>query len=326
MRLVAAGFLPPMLDALLITHLHSDHITDLGDVITTRWVMSPAPNPLTIYGPTGTRAVVDATLASLTPDIGYRIDHHADITEGPRVEVIEVVAGDRFDLGSASVLVGATDHRPVEPTVAFRIDVGIADAQRSAVLGGDGVPCDGLDQLCRGADAYVQTVIRDDLVKRVPSQRFNDILDYHSTVEQAAQTATRAGVGTLVLTHYVPSMQPGDEAEWQAIAAYDAPFPDETYKAGARIFPSLVPTRPDDPASADNAAAWDVLERFDKPFMCAFSDQDAVTRGGEGQFIRRVPGAADQPHTTIVGGGHFLQEDCGTELATVIIEFIDRTR
>ncbi len=219
MRLVAAGVLPPFLDGLLLTHLHSDHITDLGDVITTRWVMSPIPRPLTVTGPVGTAEVVAATLASLAPDIRYRIDHHDDIAEGPSVTAVEVSPGDTFTVGTATVRVGATDHRPVEPTVAFRIEAG----GKSAVLGGDGVPCAGLDELCLGADAYVQTVIRDDLVKLVPMQRFTDILDYHSTVEQAAQTAARAGIGTLLLTHYVPSMQPGQEDEWRAIAA--AHFP-----------------------------------------------------------------------------------------------------
>ncbi len=111
----------------------------------------------------------------------------------------------------------------------------------------------------------------------------------------------------------------------EVIAGYDAPFPDDSYKAGARIFPSLVPSMPDDPASADNAAAWEVLEQFRKPWLCAFSDLDAVTKGGEGPFIRRIPGAEGQPHTTIVGGGHFLQEDKGPELAEVIARFIDQT-
>ena len=215
MRLAAAGSLPPFLDALLLTHLHSDHISDLGDVITTRWVMSPGPLPLVIYGPAGTADVVGNVMASLSPDIGYRIAHHDDLHSGPTVEVHEVAAGDAFSIGSATVTVGATDHRPVEPTVAFRID---ADGA-SAVLGGDGVPCVGLDELCRGADAYVQTVIREDLVRLVPSARLQDILDYHSTVQQAAQTAASAGVGTLVLTHYVPSLQPGQEDEWRALAA-----------------------------------------------------------------------------------------------------------
>ncbi len=215
MRLTAAGVLPPMLHAVLVTHLHSDHITDLNDVITTHWIMSPQGAPLHVYGPPRLQEVVDAILASLAPDLQYRLDHHADLAGMPDVRVIEVSPGDVFTVGSATVTVGATDHRPVEPTVAFRID----DEGTSAVLGGDGVPCDALDELCLGATAYVQTVIRDDLVRLVPVQRLQDILDYHSSVEQAAQTATRAGIRTLVLTHYVPSMQPGQEDEWRARAA-----------------------------------------------------------------------------------------------------------
>ena len=105
------------------------------------------------------------------------------------------------------------------------------------------------------------------------------------------------------------------------IAAYDAPFPDDTYKAGARIFPTLVPTHPDDPARADNEAAWRVLESFEKPFLLAFSDSDPITGGGDAQFRQRVPGAAGQPHTTIEGGAHFLQEDRGPELAAVLVDF-----
>jgi ribonuclease Z len=215
MRLTAAGVLPPMLDALLITHLHSDHITDLGDVITTHWVMGMAPQTLTIYGPPGIDEVVRHTLASLAPDVQYRLDHHDDLTEGPSVQAVVVRPGDSFTVGSAHVLAGATDHRPVEPTIAFRLDA----HGRSAVLGGDGVPCDGLDMLCKGADGYVQTVIREDLVRLIPRARLQDILDYHSSVEQAAQTAAKAGVGTLVLTHYVPAIQPGQEDEWRARAA-----------------------------------------------------------------------------------------------------------
>jgi len=106
------------------------------------------------------------------------------------------------------------------------------------------------------------------------------------------------------------------------IAAYDAPFPDDSYTAGARIFPSLVPTTADDPASDDNRAAWEVLSRFDKPFLLCFSDQDAVTKGGDAPFLAKVPGTEGQPHTTIEGGGHFLQEDRGPELARVLIDFI----
>ena len=106
------------------------------------------------------------------------------------------------------------------------------------------------------------------------------------------------------------------------IAAYDAPFPDESYKAGARIFPSLVPTSPDDPASADNVAAWEVLSQFERPWLTCFSDSDPITGGGEAVFIERVPGARGQPHTTIENAHHFLQEDQGPRLAEVLIDFI----
>ena len=215
MRLTAAGILPPMLHAVLVTHLHSDHITDLNDVITTHWIMAPEGTPLRVYGPPRMQEVVDGIMASLAPDLQYRLDHHADLTWTPNVVVTEVAPGDVFIVGTATITVGATDHRPVEPTVAFRVD----DEGKTVVLGGDGVPCAALDELCLGADAYVQTVIRDDLVRMVPVQRLQDILDYHSSVEQAAETATRAGVGTLVLTHYVPSMQPGQEDDWRSRAA-----------------------------------------------------------------------------------------------------------
>ncbi|MDQ1521201.1 MAG: haloalkane dehalogenase [Actinomycetota bacterium] len=111
----------------------------------------------------------------------------------------------------------------------------------------------------------------------------------------------------------------------EVIAAYDAPFPDDTAKAGARQFPMLVPTRPDDPAAAANRAAWDVLRGWDKPFLTAFSDQDAITRGGDRVFQREVPGCKGQPHTTIEGGGHFLQEDKGEDLARVVADFVHST-
>lgn len=109
------------------------------------------------------------------------------------------------------------------------------------------------------------------------------------------------------------------------IAAYEAPFPDETFKEGARVFPSLVPVQPDDPAAKANRSAWDVLGKFDKPFLTAFSDGDPITRGGERVFQKLVPGAKGQQHVTIEGAGHFLQEDRGEELARVVVEFVSST-
>jgi len=108
----------------------------------------------------------------------------------------------------------------------------------------------------------------------------------------------------------------------EIVAAYNAPFPDDSYQAGARAFPALVPISPDDPAAPANRKAWEVLDRWEKPFLCAFSDSDPITRGGDKAFQARVPGTRGQPHTTIAGGGHFLQEDKGEELARVIVDWL----
>ncbi|MGA0766810.1 MAG: MBL fold metallo-hydrolase, partial [Ilumatobacteraceae bacterium] len=215
MRLAAAGVPVPFLSAILVTHLHSDHITDLNDIVTTRWILTPEATPTIIYGPVGMKKVVDGMMAMLTPDQKYRHDHRADLRNGPGMQVVvhEVSPGDEFKIGDARVIVGRTDHRPVTPTIGFRIEA----EGKSVVLAGDTVPCNELDDLCRGADIYVQTVLRPDLVELVKqfvpalASRTNDILDYHSSVEDAAKTATRAGVKTLMLTHYVPAMQAGQE-------------------------------------------------------------------------------------------------------------------
>ena len=217
LRLAAVGVAAPQLTAVLLTHLHSDHITDLNDMITGRWVMSPGPNPLPIIGPGHTSEVVDGILAMLGPDIGYRLAHHEDLTEGPSLEVTESAGGVVIDDPDAGVRIIAapTDHRPVEPTLGYRIEC----ERRVVVIGGDGVPCAGLDQLCAGADVYVQTVLREDLVRQIPFQRFLDTIDYHSTVLQAADTAERNGVRRLVLTHQVPTPVADASAEWIELAA-----------------------------------------------------------------------------------------------------------
>jgi ribonuclease Z len=216
MRLAALGLGAPNLSAVLLTHLHSDHLTDLNDVITTRWIMTFTPTPLTIVGPVGTRRVVEHLLSSLEPDIAYRIAHHADLEAPPQVDVIEVERGPVELPGRATIRCAPTDHRPVEPSVGFRFEAGGA----SVVAAGDTVPCDGLDELCAGADAIVHTVIRKDIIATLPMQRLRDTLDYHSSPEEAAGTAARAGARTLVLTHYVPAIPVGgDGADWRALAA-----------------------------------------------------------------------------------------------------------
>lgn len=111
----------------------------------------------------------------------------------------------------------------------------------------------------------------------------------------------------------------------EVIAGYDAPFPDESFKEAARQFPLLVPSRPGDPASAANREAWETLRRFARPFLCAFSDQDPITAGADRVLRSDIPGAAQQDHVTIEGGGHFLQEDRGPELASAVIALIRAT-
>jgi len=214
-RLAAAGTGPGQLTAVLLTHLHSDHITDLNDVITSQWVLSFTPTPLRVIGPPRTQEVVDGIRASLQPDVEYRIAHHEDLTWEPIIEVNEVSDGLVFDESGVRVFAAPSDHRPVHPSSAYRIE----HDGRAVVIAGDTVPCPGLDQLCAGADALVHTVIRDDLIQNIPAQRLRDILDYHSSVADAARTAAKGGVRTLILTHYVPALVPGDEDTWRKLAA-----------------------------------------------------------------------------------------------------------
>lgn len=210
MRLAAAGVFPGFLTQLFLTHLHSDHITDFNDVVTTRWAMSPVENPLPVVGPPGTERFAQQTIEMLRDDIGYRIAHHADLNWQPGVVVAEVLDGIAWESGDVRVIAAPTDHRPVAPTVGYRVE----HDGKTIVLAGDTVPCAGLDQLVAGADVYVQTVVRPDLVQMVPSARFHDVCDYHSSCEQAGTTAARGAVGTLVLTHQVPPPQPGSDQEW----------------------------------------------------------------------------------------------------------------
>jgi len=137
--------------------------------------------------------------------------------------------------------------------------------------------------------------------------------------QQYSQTTERFNVGRIVSGGCAT---PLDDA---AVAAYDAPFPDDAYKEGPRQLPALVPTSPTDPASAANRAAWASLERFERPFLCCFSDGDAITRGADRGFVARVPGARGQDHTTIEGGGHFFQEDRGRQLGEVLARFVARS-
>ena len=137
--------------------------------------------------------------------------------------------------------------------------------------------------------------------------------------QKFSQTTPEFPIGNIINAGCVRELNP------EEIHAYDAPFPSDEYKAGARIFPTLVPTSEEDPAGKDNADAWGTLSRFTKPFLLTFSDSDPISEGGDVVFRAKVPGSNKQNHVTIQSAGHFLQEDKGPELAEIINEFITNT-
>lgn len=134
--------------------------------------------------------------------------------------------------------------------------------------------------------------------------------------QQAARTMPEFPTGRIVDGGTLRSLTAAE------IAAYDAPFPAAEDQAGPRAMPALVPTSPDDPAAADNRAAWDALGRFPGPILTAFSDQDPITRGGDRRFRDRLPGAAGLPHRTIEGAGHFVQEDAPAAVADAVLDLL----
>ncbi len=140
--------------------------------------------------------------------------------------------------------------------------------------------------------------------------------DIWEQFRKAVETAPDLSVSRLVSSGCVHGLSDA------ALAAYDAPFPDDSYKAGVRSFPNLVPRTPDDPARAANLQAWQALSQFTKPVLTAFSDSDPITKGGDKVFQKLIPGTQGQAHTTIQLAGHFLQEDKGEEFAKVVVDFL----
>jgi haloalkane dehalogenase len=170
----------------------------------------------------------------------------------------------------------------------------------------------GLRVVAENADRFARVAIGNtDLPTgdRPATDAFMSWLDF-------SQNTPDFDIGVIVSMAVVAPMAP------EVVAAYNAPFPDDTYKVGARAFPALVPIRPDNPASDANRAAREVFARWDKPLLTLFSDSDPITRGGQRWWEREVPGAQGRPHTVIEKAGHFLQEDKGPQLAEHLVRFI----
>jgi haloalkane dehalogenase len=180
----------------------------------------------------------------------------------------------------------------------------------------------GLSTLAAAPERFARVVVANTILPTVDPELTQGILEWRTDALLdwilASQRMPRFSAGSIVAGVCVRPVAP------QVVAAYDAPFPDERHLGAARHFPALIPITPGDPGAVRNRATWRVLERFERPFLTAFSDGDPATRGWETIFQRRIPGARGQPHTTIARAGHFLQEDAGPELAQVVVDFIGR--
>ena len=233
--------------------------------------------------------LIDAGLRCIAPDlVGFgRSDkpaHREDITYAGMVEWLRAALFDELDLHDLTFV-----GQDWGALIGLRLVAEHPDRFSRVVLANGGLPT---------GDQNV-------------GDAFRSWLDFSQNAEEFPIGGIVSGGCTTDLTAEV-------------VTAYDAPFPDDTYKEAARQMPSLVPIDPDSAASADNRAAWEVLRTWDKPFLCAFSDADPMTRGADRPFLKLVPGTQGQPHTTVEGAGHFIQEDAGPELAHIVIDVIER--
>jgi ribonuclease Z len=216
-RLFAAGIPAPMIDVVCYTHLHSDHISDTADLLIMRWA-GGAQKPLEIYGPVGTKAMMDGFLAAMSADIGYRFAHHPGklSKEGIVCNVHEVPAtADRSriaEIGGLTIDAFEVDHFPVVPALGFRFERG----GKSLVLSGDTKKCDNLVRAARDADMFVSEAMNAGMFKIMIQNLRNmgnehtasvmeDVPSYHSTTLEVAEMARDAGVKHLVLSHLLPT-------------------------------------------------------------------------------------------------------------------------
>ena len=224
-----------------------------------------------------------------------------------------VIAPDLVGFGRSDKPTETTDYTYARHVEWMRqLVVDHLDLQRVTFFGQDWGGLIGLRVLAAAPERFARVVIGNTGLPNGLTRPSKAFLAW----QHYSQTTERFDVGSIVGRGCVQPLTPDE------VAAYDAPFPDDRYKAGARILPSLVPTSPADPAADDNMRAWAVLEAFDRPFLCAFSDHDPVTAGGDKPFRERIPGAQGIEHLTVAGAGHFLQEDSPAELAAIIDRFV----
>jgi len=235
---------------------------------------------------------------------------------------LRAVAPDHIGFGRSDKLADRTAYsyaRYVDWMLAFLSALDLRDV--TLVCQDWGGPI-GLSTLAAGPERFARVVAANTILPTVDPELTRGILEWRSDALLdwilASQRMPHFSAGAIVAGVCARPVAP------EVIAAYDAPFPDERHLGAARHFPALIPITPGDPGAVRNRATWRVLERFERPFLTAYSDGDPATRGWETIFQRRVPGARRQPHTTIADAGHFLQEDAGPELAKVVVDFVGR--
>lgn len=226
---------------------------------------------------------------------------------------VRAVAPDLVGFGRSDKPTRREDHtyaRHVEWTRALCFDV--LDLKDVTLVGQDWGGLIGLRLVAEHPDRFARVVAAN---TGLPTGEF-DLPEVWWRFRAAVESAEVLDIGRLVRSGCVRPL--GEEVR----AAYDAPFPDERYKAGPRAMPRLVPTASDDPAAEANRAAWSMLTTWEKPFLVAFSDSDPITGGMAPILAKLVPGAAGLEHPVIENAGHFLQEDAGHRLGEVTAEFI----
>ncbi|MBI4518107.1 MAG: haloalkane dehalogenase [Deltaproteobacteria bacterium] len=235
---------------------------------------------------------------------------------------LRAVAPDHIGFGRSDKLVTRTDYTFERHRDWLRTLVRALDLVNIVVVCQDWGGPIGLGVLAGEPERFAAVVaantilptVEPELTAGVLEWRSDLLLDWILTSQRLAEFPAGGIVAGVCKSALTPAV----------IAAYDAPFPDESYKAGVRQFPVLIPLTPADPGAAINRATWAVLARFERPFVTAFSDSDPATAGWQTIFQRGVPGAQGQPHVTIADAGHFLQEDAGEALAEVIVALARR--
>jgi ribonuclease Z len=225
-RLIPSGIPPASIDIIIFTHMHSDHVTDLPDFLFLRWTAGGATTPLKVYGPEGTREMIDGFLMALRRDIGFRLAHHGDKLhpDGIKVEVTEIPATAHpeafLSIDGARFESFEVDHFPVAPAFGYRVTFD----GRTAVLSGDTAYCESLAVAAKGADLLVCEALNESMLQQLiallraggrerEAGLIGDVASYHIATGEIARLAREASVGQVVLSHIIPPIPNDEERE-----------------------------------------------------------------------------------------------------------------